>query len=216
MPTEAYLIGSRVASHFIAGCNRPVSGRLWGVVHRGDQGWLDLRANGWTLRSVTRRGLILLDRRDRPALFDPRRMRDHGLGSIEDYGCLGCHLVVTAGKNYVASCYANSAEMENMKYHGFGTGTNAAAAGDTGLQTELTTQYAVDSTRPTGSQSVASAVYTTVGTLSPDSGGTIAITEWGLFSATSSTTLLDRQVFSAINLVAGSDSLATTYAHTVG
>lgn len=216
MPTEAYLLGTRIASRFVAGCNRPVQGRLWGVVHRADQGWLDLRRQGWTLNTVTRRGIIATDRFDRSTAFSIGEMLRRGLGRVEDYGCLGCHLVVTAGKNYVASCYPNTAELENMKYHGFGTGTNAAAAGDVGLQTELTTEYAVNSTRPTGSQSTTLAVYTTVGTLSPDSGGTLAITEWGLFSATSSVSLLDRQVFSAINLVAGSDSLATTYAHTVG
>lgn len=138
-----------------------------------------------------------------------------GNGEVWDYGYVGCHLITTAGKNYLAACFNNTNEPENMKYHGFGTGTGAAAVGDTALGTELTTQYATDNVRPTGSQAVASAVYTTVGTLAPDSGGTIAVTEWGLFSATSSTTLFDRQVFSAVNLVANADSLATTYALTI-
>ncbi len=137
-------------------------------------------------------------------------------GEVWDYGHVGCHLIVTAGKNYVASCFDNTAEPENLKYHGYGTGSTAANVSDTALGTELTTQYAVDSTRPTGSQAHSSATYTTVATLSPDSGGTIAITEWGLFSASSSTTLFDRQVFSAVNLVASSDSLQTTYVLTVG
>lgn len=141
-----------------------------------------------------------------------------GDGTIEDYGCIGRHLIVTAGKNFVASAFDNTVELEILKYHGYGTGTTSAAAGDTALQTELTTQYATDSTRPTGSQAHSSATYTTVATLSPDSGGTLAITEWGLLSqaATGGGTLLDRQVFSAVNLVAGSDSLQTTYVLTVG
>lgn len=139
-------------------------------------------------------------------------------GEVWDYGMVGCHLIVTAGKNYLAGCMDNTNEPENLKYHGFGTGATAAAAGDTALQTELTTQYATDNVRPTGSQTKSTNVYTTVATLSPDSGGTIAITEWGLLSqaATGGGTLFDRQVFSAVNLVAGSDSLQATYALTIG
>jgi hypothetical protein len=71
-------------------------------------------------------------------------------GETWDYGCVGVHLIVTAGKNYVAACFDNTSEPELLKFHGFGTGTTAAAAGDTALGTELTTQYATDSTRPTG------------------------------------------------------------------
>ena len=156
------------------------------------------------LRLVSPRGVMF-------ATAEVRGRVTHADGSVTDYGLLGRHLVVTAGKNYLASTMDNTAEPELLKFHGYGTGTTAAAAGDTALQTELTTQYAVDSTRPTGSQAHSGATYTTVATLSPDSGGTIAVTEWGLFTATSVGTLLDRQVFSAVNLVAGSDSLTTTY-----
>jgi hypothetical protein len=136
-------------------------------------------------------------------------------GRWYDLGCVGCHLVVTAGKNFVAGAFNNVNEPETLKYHGFGTGTTAAAAGDTTLQTELTTQYNPDNTRPTGSQANSTNTYTTIATLSPDTGGTIAVTEWGLFSATTAGTLLDRQVFTAVNLVAGSDSLQTTYVLTI-
>jgi hypothetical protein len=140
----------------------------------------------------------------------------HGDGSVTDLGLVGRHLIVTAGKNAIAGAFNNVApEPELFKFHGFGTGTTAAAVGDTALQTELTTQYNPDSTRPTGSQANATNTYTTVATLSPDTGGTIAVTEWGLFSATSAGTLLDRQVFSAVNLVAGSDSLQATYVLTI-
>lgn len=137
-----------------------------------------------------------------------------GDGTVLDLGTLGRHLVVTAGKNFLASAFNSVVEPEVMKYHGFGTGTNAAAAGDTALQTELTTQYAADNTRPTGTQANLSATYTTVGTLAPDA--TVAITEWGLFSqaANSGGTLFDRQVFAAVNLASG-DSLAVTYVLTI-
>lgn len=141
----------------------------------------------------------------------------HADGSVTDYGVLGRHLVVTAGKNFLAACFPNTNEPENMKYHGYGTGNTAAAAGDTALQTEETTQYATDNTRPTGSQSSSTNTYTTAATYSPDSGGTRAITEWGLLSqaATGGGTLFDRQVFSAVNLVASADSLTTTYTLTI-
>ncbi len=137
-------------------------------------------------------------------------------GSQVDYGLLGRHLVTTAGKQFIASTFDNTAEPEILKYHAYGTGTTAAAIGDTALQTELTTQYATDNTRPTGSQAHSGATYTTVGTLAPDAN--VAITEWGLMSqaANSGGTLADHQVFSAINLVASADTLATTYVLTVG
>lgn len=133
-------------------------------------------------------------------------------GHVVDYGVVSTRLITNAGVNFLASAFNNNATNVGLfKFHGFGTGTTAESAGDTALVTELTTQYAVDNTRPTGSQGAASNVYTTVGTLSPDSGGTIAITEHGIFSASSGTTLWDRSVFSAVNLVAGSDSLQVTY-----
>ena len=139
----------------------------------------------------------------------------HADGSITDYGVVGRRLVTTAGVGFIVDAFQNTTEVENLKYHGFGTGTNAEASGDTALQTELTTQYASDNVRPTGTttEGASANIYRTVATLSPDSGGTIAITEHGIFSqaATGGGTLLDRTVFSAVNLVAGSDSLQATY-----
>jgi len=143
-----------------------------------------------------------------------------GDGEVVDLGLASLRVVTTVGVKFICDDFnAGGAEVSNMKFHAFGTGTTAEAVGDTALVTELTTQYAVDNTRPTGSQASATvstnATYTTVATLSPDSGGTIAVTEHGIFSASSSTTLLDRSVFSAVNLVAGSDSLQATYVLTM-
>jgi hypothetical protein len=143
-----------------------------------------------------------------------------GDGRIVDLGLTSMRVVTTVGVKFICDDLNNSTtDCSLFKFHGFGTGTNAEAVGDAALQTELTTQYASDSTRPTGSQASATvstnATYTTVATLSPDSGGTIAITEHGIFSATSAGTLLDRSVFSAVNLVAGSDSLQATYVYTL-
>src|SRR5262245_12669619 len=133
-------------------------------------------------------------------------------GEIVDYGLASMRVVTTAGVNFIVDAFQNTTEVENFKFHGFGTGTNAEAVGDTALQTELTTQYNPDNTRPTGSQTEGAAnVYRTVGTVTIDS-GTPAVTEHGILTqaATGGGTLLDRSVFSAINLVAN-DAIQATY-----
>lgn len=136
-------------------------------------------------------------------------------GEVWDYGCVGRHLILTAGKNYVASCFDNTAEPESLKFHGFGSGATAAAIGDTALQTEYTTQYATDNTRPTGTQAHSTNTYTTVGVFAPDA--TVTNTEWGLASqaATGGGTFLDRQVYAAVGLTGSADSLTTTYTLTI-
>lgn len=138
-------------------------------------------------------------------------------GVVVDLGLASMRVVTDAGVAYLTgdmNAAAGGNDISLFKYHGFGTGTNAEAAGDTALQTELTTEYVVNSTRPTGSQANSTNTYTTVGTLSPDSGGTIAVTEHGIFSASAAGTLWDRSKFSAVNLVASSDSLQATYVAT--
>jgi hypothetical protein len=134
-------------------------------------------------------------------------------GDVVDYGIASFRLVTTAGVNFITDAFQNTAAVEDLHFHGWGTGTNAENASNTTLQTELTTEYVTNSTRPTGSttEGASANIFRTVGTLSPDSGGTLAITEHGVFSATSAGTLLDRSVFSAINLTAGTDSLTSTY-----
>ena len=141
-----------------------------------------------------------------------------GNGDVEDLGLASLRVVTTAGVNYLAADFAAGANDSNLfKFHAFGTGTNAEAVGDTALQTEETTQYNPDSTRPTGSQASATNTYTTVGTYTPDSGVTRAITEHGILTqaATGGGTLWDRSVFSVVNLtVATNDSLQATYVAT--
>lgn len=134
---------------------------------------------------------------------------------VVDLGLVSMRVVTTAGVAYLAACLDNTNEPENLKYHGFGVGTTAEATGDTALVTELTTEYVTNSTRPTGSQAHSTNTYTTIATLTPDSGGTLAITEHGVFSASSSGTLWDRSKFSPVNLdsTAG-DSLQATYVAT--
>ena len=140
-----------------------------------------------------------------------------GDGTRLNLGLASMRVVTTAGCTFIRDAFGNTTELETMKYHGFGTGTTAEATGDTALVTELTTQYATDSTRPTGSQTTnGTTVYRTIATLTPDSGGTIAITEHGVFSAASAGTLLDRSKFSAVNLDStNGDSLQATYDFTI-
>lgn len=133
-------------------------------------------------------------------------------GTIVPLGLASLRVVTTAGVNYIVDAFQNSVELENLKYHAIGTGTNAEASGDTALQTELTTQYNPDNTRATGTttEGASANIYRTVGTNTVDA--TVAITEHGILSqaATGGGTLLDRSVFSAVNMVSG-DSLQSTY-----
>lgn len=133
-------------------------------------------------------------------------------GRTIDYGLASLRVVTTAGVNFIVDAFQNTTELENLKYHGIGTGTNAEAAGDTALQTELTTQYSTDNTRATGTttEGASANVYRTVATNTVDA--TVAITEHGVFSqaATGGGTLLDRSVFSAVNLSSG-DGVQSTY-----
>ncbi|MGE0367223.1 MAG: hypothetical protein AB7Q00_15965 [Phycisphaerales bacterium] len=137
-----------------------------------------------------------------------------GNGSIVNLGIISLRVVTDTGVGFIVDAFQNTVEVENLKFHGYGTGTNAEAAGNTALQTELTTQYATDNTRPTGSttEGASANIYRSVATLSPDA--SVAITEHGMFSANSGGVLFDRSVFSAINLT-NVDSLQTTYDLTV-
>lgn len=138
-----------------------------------------------------------------------------GDGTVLPYGLASLRVVTDTGVGFIVDAFQNTTELENLKYHGFGTGGAAEAAGNTALTTELTTQYAVDNTRPTGTttEGASANIYRTVATFSPDSGGTLAITEHGIFSqaATGGGVMLDRSLFSVVNVVAASDSITSTY-----
>lgn len=132
-------------------------------------------------------------------------------GKRHDLGVLGYRVVTNNGVGYIVDAWQNTVELENMKYHGVGTGTTAEAAADSALVTESTTVLNPDSTRATGTTTEsASNAFQSVGTVTFD--GTAAITEHGLFSqaATGGGVLFDRSVFSAINVVSG-DSIQFTY-----
>jgi hypothetical protein len=137
-------------------------------------------------------------------------------GDRVDLGLASMRVVTTAGVNYIVDAFQNSVELENLKYHGIGTTNTAEASGDTTLAAESTTALNPDNTRATGSltEGASANIYRTVGTLTADA--TIAAVEHGIFSqaATGGGTLLDRSVFSTVNLASG-DSLQATYDFTV-
>ena len=114
------------------------------------------------------------------------------------------NLVVTAGKNWVADRMNNANTV--MTHMAVGTGTNAAAAGDTTLQTE-NDRNALTSTTVT-----ANAVAYVATWAAGDA--TAAITEAGIFDAASGGDMLARTVFSVVNKGAA-DSMTITWTITV-
>ena len=108
------------------------------------------------------------------------------------------NLVVTAGKNWVAS-RMNAASAGVMTHMAIGTGTTAAAVGQTALVTEVAR---VALTTSGGSVSNNVLTYTaTIPADTPDvtAPATAAITEAAVLNAASSGTKLCRTVFTAVN-----------------
>lgn len=114
------------------------------------------------------------------------------------------NLVVQAGKDLLAE--AIKAVITPFSYIAVGTGTNAAASGDTALQTELT--------RVTFSSSRTNNITTLTAVFSAGV-GTGAITEAGILNAAVAGTLLSRVVFSVVNK-ASTDTLTITWSIQVG
>lgn len=131
-----------------------------------------------------------------------------GGGSIVDLGVLGYRVVTTAFVNFVVDqLQTETSVFGDFKYHDSGVGTTAEAVGDTTMETTD------GESRATGTQTESAAnQYRSVGTISYTT--TKAITEHGLFNDPTAGTLMDRTVFSAINVVSG-DSIQFTYTLTV-
>ena len=114
-------------------------------------------------------------------------------------------LVVDTGLAFIAS-RMKDATATAMSHMGIGTGTSAAASGDTTLGTEAA-RVALTSTTVT-SNAVAYVASFAAGT------GTGAITEAGILNGASGGTLLCRTVFSVVNKAA-SDSMTITWTVTI-
>ena len=133
-------------------------------------------------------------------------------GQTLDLGIISMRVVTTVGVEAIVDAFQNTLELENFKYHALGTGDNAESSADTALETELTTEYATNNTRPTGTvgEGASGNIFRTVATNTLD--GSAAVGEHGIFNQASNAggILLDRSVFSVVNLSSG-DALQTTY-----
>lgn len=113
----------------------------------------------------------------------------------------------------VANMVTETSAFGDYKYHDSGTGTTAEANTDGDLVTP-----AGPTTRATGTQvaggTATAPTYTSVGTIAYTS--TLAITEHAIFNtaARATTAILDRSVFTAVNVVNG-DSIEFTYVLTI-
>lgn len=131
-------------------------------------------------------------------------------GNVKARYDLGSGVVTTAGVVYMAADMAGGAsDINAFAYSHSGIGAVAAVIGDTGLGnvTGVPARVLGTNTAPGATnifRSVATVAYTS----------TLAITEWGLFSAATAGTMWDRKVFTAINVVTG-DSIQFTYDLTI-
>jgi hypothetical protein len=117
------------------------------------------------------------------------------------------NLVTTAGKGHIAAKIAATTNSPvSMTHMAIGTGTTAAAVGDTTLGTE--------GGRVTLTNAVVSTNTITYTATFPAATGTGAVTEAGILNASSGGTLLCRTVFPVVNKAAG-DSIAITWVVTV-
>jgi len=117
------------------------------------------------------------------------------------------NVITTAGKQYLATWLAAASQASPfMQYMALGTGTAAAQASDTTLDTETGSRVA-------GSLSSSTSIWTNQTTFGPgiSTGG---ITEAGIFSANTSGTMMARQTFAVQNKLAG-DTIVFTWNITI-
>lgn len=126
-----------------------------------------------------------------------------------DYGVVGYRSITTAFANFlVDQLQTESSLIGDFKYHDGGVGSTAENVSNTAMETTD------GESRATGTQTEGASanIYRSVGTITYTS--TKAITEHGLFNDAIAGTLLDRTVFSAVNVVSG-DACEFTYEYTV-
>lgn len=118
------------------------------------------------------------------------------------------NIIVTGGFDFVADAIGNSSTRPGvMGWIALGTGTTAAASSQTALVTELKRNDA------TYAHTAGTKVFTfTASFLAGDATG--AITEAGVFNASSSGTMFDRVVFPVVNK-GSDDSLTAVFTFTM-
>jgi hypothetical protein len=128
-------------------------------------------------------------------------------GKVKEYRKIK-NLVVSAGKAQVAGLI-NGATTGVFNYIAIGTGTTSPSASDTALGNEVARASATvgrTTTNVTNDTATWSATFNFT--------ASYAITEAGIFNASSGGTMLARQTFSAVNVVSG-DSLTINWKVTV-
>ena len=116
------------------------------------------------------------------------------------------NIVVNNGKDFVAS-RIKDATATVMSHMAIGTGTTSAVATDTTLETELSgSRTALTSTTVSSNDIIYVATFAGV--------GTGAVTEAGIFNASSGGTMLCRTVFAVVNKAAA-DAMTVTWTVTV-
>lgn len=117
------------------------------------------------------------------------------------------NLVVTTGLNWIAARMYDTGSPDQMSHMAVGSGTTAAAAGDTDLGSILGSREALDST------TVSTNTVQYVSSFEAGD-GTGAITEAGIFNAATAGTMLCRTVFDVVNKGAN-DTLSITWTITI-
>ena len=126
-------------------------------------------------------------------------------GEVEHVGVISRKKVTTVFVNALVDTLQSSvSSFSDFKYHDSGEGVTGESNSDTALGSPCGVA------RVTGSQieGASANIYKSVGTITYD--GSYAVTEHGLFNQSSGGTLMDRSVFSAINVV-NNDQIEFTY-----
>ena len=161
-------------------------------------GWLAVRAAvafSWLtgIPTLTSQLAIILRRSD---------------GSVIDYGVVGYRSITTAFVTFVTDqLQVESSLFGDFKFHDGGVGITAENITNTTMETTDA------EARATGTQTESAVnAYRSVGTIAYTT--TKAITEHGLFNDLTVGTLMDRTVFTAVNVVSG-DSIEFSYTLTI-
>lgn len=179
------------------------------------------RLRSWKLARKLRKGIIPRGRTDPSLAIQALRdsikgnmMETFGIlsarvhrkdGGTEDIGLLSVLKVVVAFRDYIVDSLQDSTTypMDAFEYHACGTGVTAESNTQTALVTEIESRVA-----GTQIEGATADIYKTVATIPIT--GTHAVREHGVFSAAAAGTLMDRSLFSAINVNNG-DSIEFTY-----
>lgn len=127
--------------------------------------------------------------------------------------------IVNEGENVLEDCFENNTgsactSVANFEFHGIGTSSAAIAETDGGCTTEATTQYAVDNTRATGTQTNNGAnIYRTVATNTVDA--SITVEEFCLMDVNTGAGNMWTRILTGTVALTSGDGLQTTYDLTI-